>query len=63
MQGGASYGDVNIAASSNLKILSSGSLESEWKTANKFYFSGLASMHVVEQICLNFHKDFTLEQV
>ncbi|XP_071901315.1 midasin-like isoform X1 [Coffea arabica] len=63
MQGGASYGDVNIAASSNLKSLSSGSLESEWKTANKFYFSGLASMHVVEQICLNFHKDFTLEQV
>lgn len=63
MQGSGSYGDVDIAASSDLRSFSSGSLESEWRTANKFYFSGLASMHVVQQICLNFHKDFTLEQV
>ncbi|XP_049392138.1 midasin isoform X1 [Solanum stenotomum] len=39
------------------------SLETKWKTANLYYFKSINSVHVLQQICLNFHKDFTLEQV
>ncbi|MCD7451959.1 hypothetical protein HAX54_014223, partial [Datura stramonium] len=39
------------------------SLETKWKTANLYYFKSINSVHVLQQICLSFHKDFTLEQV
>ncbi|GFY97181.1 midasin-like protein [Actinidia rufa] len=39
------------------------SLDKEWETANQYYFRSMASVHLLRQICLNFHKDFTLEQV
>ncbi|GAA0141094.1 hypothetical protein LIER_02318 [Lithospermum erythrorhizon] len=38
-------------------------LETEWRFANQYYFKGIASVHDLQQICSNFHKDFTLEQV
>ncbi|WOL06186.1 midasin isoform X3 [Canna indica] len=37
--------------------------ESEWKSANQFYFRNLAVMHQLREICLSFNKDLTLEQV
>ncbi|KAF7137371.1 hypothetical protein RHSIM_Rhsim07G0217300 [Rhododendron simsii] len=37
--------------------------EWEWETANRYYFRSIASVHILRHICLNFHKDFTLEQV
>ncbi|KAI8548547.1 hypothetical protein RHMOL_Rhmol07G0280600 [Rhododendron molle] len=37
--------------------------EWEWETANRYYFKSIASVHILRHICLNFHKDFTLEQV
>ncbi|KAL6993116.1 hypothetical protein U1Q18_011234 [Sarracenia purpurea var. burkii] len=39
------------------------SLDREWETANQYYFRSIASVHLLQQICLNFHKDITLEQV
>ncbi|PHT84114.1 hypothetical protein T459_12557 [Capsicum annuum] len=39
------------------------SLETKWKAANLYYFKSINSVHVLQQICLSFHKDFTLEQV
>lgn len=38
-------------------------LQSDWKTANEFYFKSIISMQVLQQSRLKFHKDFTLEQV
>ncbi|XP_056176640.1 midasin isoform X2 [Syzygium oleosum] len=38
-------------------------LDSEWKIANEYYFKSIASMQLLQHIRLNFHKDFTLEQV
>ncbi|KAL3824480.1 hypothetical protein ACJIZ3_020509 [Penstemon smallii] len=43
--------------------IQSSSVEVTWKTANKYYFKSIASIKYLEKICLNFHKDFTLEQV
>ncbi|XAR49907.1 hypothetical protein NMG60_11004090 [Bertholletia excelsa] len=34
-----------------------------WETANQYYFKSMASTNLLQHICLNFHKDFTLEQV
>ncbi|CAN4116387.1 unnamed protein product [Withania somnifera] len=39
------------------------SLETKWKMSNLYYFKSINSVHVLQQICLTFHKDFTLEQV
>ncbi|EXB29684.1 hypothetical protein L484_013458 [Morus notabilis] len=38
-------------------------LSSEWKTATEYYFRTIASVLLLRQICLNSHKDITLEQV
>ncbi|KAI8014310.1 Midasin [Camellia lanceoleosa] len=32
-------------------------------TANQYYFRSMALVYLLQQICLNFHNDFTLEQV
>ncbi|KAK4395085.1 Midasin, partial [Sesamum angolense] len=52
-----SSGDVNCSH------LQSSSNEIIWKTANKYYFRSIASIKVLEKICLNFHKDVSLIQV
>ncbi|KAI3964519.1 hypothetical protein MKW92_001685 [Papaver armeniacum] len=36
---------------------------SNWETANKYYYKSLSMVQLVRQICLNYHKDFSLEQV
>ncbi|XP_057977825.1 midasin isoform X2 [Malania oleifera] len=58
-----SSANVEIAASSQSKSWSPESLDIEWKTVNHYYFKSMASVQLLQQICLNFHKDFTLEQV
>ncbi|KAL0415065.1 UNVERIFIED_CONTAM: Midasin, partial [Sesamum latifolium] len=52
-----SSGDVDCSH------LQSSSNEITWKTANKYYFKSIASIKVLEKICLNFHKDVSLIQV
>ncbi|XP_052182550.1 midasin isoform X2 [Diospyros lotus] len=47
----------------NHLLLTAESLDGEWKIVNQYYFKSMASFHLLQQICLNFHKDFTLEQV
>ncbi|KAF7135896.1 hypothetical protein RHSIM_Rhsim08G0236800 [Rhododendron simsii] len=55
----------SFSATGQLPSFPHESLESEWEweTANRYYFKSMASVHVLRHICLNFHKDFTLEQV
>ncbi|CAK9179916.1 unnamed protein product [Ilex paraguariensis] len=62
-QGRLSNGDGNVAALSQFQNAYHESFRSEWKAANEYYFKSMASVHLLRQICLNFHKDFTLEQV
>ncbi|KAL6560962.1 hypothetical protein OROHE_006139 [Orobanche hederae] len=52
-----SFGNVNVGFS-NLK---SSSPEVTWKTATEYCFKSIAFVEYMEEICLNFHKDFTLE--
>ncbi|CAA2972808.1 midasin isoform X1 [Olea europaea subsp. europaea] len=61
--GSQSSGDANIAISSHSQSSSHQQLEIIWKTANQYYFKSIASMQALQQISLNFHKDFTLEQI
>ncbi|PIN24695.1 hypothetical protein CDL12_02577 [Handroanthus impetiginosus] len=51
--------NINVDASH----LQCSSRESIWRTANKYYFKSIASIKVLEKICLSFHKDFSLTQV
>ncbi|KAA8540261.1 hypothetical protein F0562_024176 [Nyssa sinensis] len=60
--GGPSPGD-DVAASTQSECSPHESLVTEWKTANQYYFKSISSIQLLQQICLNFHKDFTLEQV
>ncbi|KAL5697769.1 hypothetical protein ACHQM5_028886 [Ranunculus cassubicifolius] len=34
-----------------------------WKVANEYYFRSMAMVQLLRQICLNFHKDLSLDQV
>ncbi|XP_043707635.1 midasin [Telopea speciosissima] len=58
---GLSSGNVNSTASS--KFLPIEDSNSIWKMANQYYYKSIASVKLLRQICLNFHKDFSLEQV
>lgn len=61
-RGGGSSDLVDIASSCNSSS-SSESFDQSWRIANEFYFKSIASMHVLQQVCLKFHRHFTLEQV
>ncbi|KAL4583665.1 hypothetical protein LXL04_008247 [Taraxacum kok-saghyz] len=37
--------------------------QTDWKTPNEYFFKSISSLGHLRQVCLNFHKDFTLEQV
>ncbi|CBI35900.3 unnamed protein product, partial [Vitis vinifera] len=63
MQGRLPYQNVDLAASSQLQSLIHEVSDVEWSAANRYYFKSIASVQLLRQICLNFHKDFTLEQV
>lgn len=55
--------EVDIAPLDKLPSSPLESLETEWKTANQYFFRSMASVHQLRQICLNFHKDFSLDEV
>ncbi|KAK9063930.1 hypothetical protein SSX86_017802 [Deinandra increscens subsp. villosa] len=38
-------------------------LETIWKTANEYFFKTISSLGHLQQVCFNFHKDFTLVEV
>lgn len=52
-----------IAAGVEDKNVPEESLLIEWKTAIEHYFKSVVSVLFLQQICLNPHKDITLEQV
>ncbi|XP_031091675.1 midasin [Ipomoea triloba] len=60
---GLSSGNVENHILGELQGSSSEDLNSEWKSANQYYFKSIKSMKLLQSISLNFHKDFTLEQV
>ncbi|KAH9607417.1 hypothetical protein KSS87_007507 [Heliosperma pusillum] len=54
--------DTDVA-SRRSKSSNNTSLEENWRCANLHYFKSLASVKNLEQISLNFHKDFNPDQV
>ncbi|KAJ4957407.1 hypothetical protein NE237_024518 [Protea cynaroides] len=58
---GLSSENANTTASS--KFLPMEDPDSNWKMANQYYYKSIASVKLLRQICLSFHKDFSLEQV
>ena len=63
MQGRLPYRNVDLAASSQLQSLIHEVSDVEWSAANRYYFKSIALVQFLRQICLNFHKDLTLERV
>ncbi|XP_010261987.1 PREDICTED: midasin isoform X2 [Nelumbo nucifera] len=61
IEGKLSSGDLDITAST--QFLPNESVLSNWKVANQYYYKSMASVQLLRQVCLNFHKDFSLEQV
>ncbi|KAG7997478.1 hypothetical protein I3843_01G213100 [Carya illinoinensis] len=53
----------DVAAASQSQSFPCEFLVTEWKTGNEYYFKSIASVLLVQQICLNSHKDITREQV
>ncbi|KAF8388344.1 hypothetical protein HHK36_027010 [Tetracentron sinense] len=60
-KGELSPGNVDATASSRFQRLEK--YDSNWEMANQYYFRSIASVQLLRKICLNFHKDFSLEQV
>ncbi|KAK9989956.1 hypothetical protein SO802_024941 [Lithocarpus litseifolius] len=56
-------GALDVAAASKFQSFPHETLVAEWKTANEYYFKSMASVLLLQQICLNSHKDITREQV
>lgn len=55
--------NFGLASCGHLRSLSREVSNIEWSEVNQYYFKCIASLQLLRQICLNFHKDFTLEQV
>ncbi|KAI3759776.1 hypothetical protein L6452_07827 [Arctium lappa] len=62
-EGRLSSGKVDVADLAKVQILPMDNLETDWKTANEYFFKSISSLGHLRQVCLKFHKDFTLEQV
>lgn len=56
-------GALDVATASKFQSFPHETLVAEWKTANEYYFKSIASVLLLQQICLNSHKDITREQV
>lgn len=56
-------GASDVAAACEFQSSPCESLVTEWKTANEYYFKSIGSVLLLQQICLNSHKDITREQV
>lgn len=54
---------MEIADGVEEKNVQEESLLTEWKTAIEHYFKSVVSVLLLQQICLNPHKDITLDQV
>ncbi|KAK3220425.1 hypothetical protein Dsin_014395 [Dipteronia sinensis] len=54
---------VTAAAPGEFQGSLDGTLDTEWKVVNEFYFKSLASVQLLQQICLKHHEDFTAEQI
>ncbi|XP_010252182.1 PREDICTED: uncharacterized protein LOC104593847 isoform X2 [Nelumbo nucifera] len=61
IEGKLSSGDLDITAST--QFLPNESVLSNWKVENQYYYKSMASVQLLRQVCLHFHKDFSLEQV
>ncbi|XP_076884991.1 midasin-like [Bidens hawaiensis] len=59
-EGRLSSGNLDVAALQ--KVQSMDNLETVWKTANEYFFKSISSLGHLQQVCLNFHKDITLDQ-
>ena len=62
------YGPTFGASEAATGLTESGSspcknVDAEWKESTECYFRSIASVLLLQQICLNSHKDITLEQV
>ncbi|CAH9088613.1 unnamed protein product [Cuscuta europaea] len=63
MKTGLSSGVAENLILRQLQASSDENYNSKWKSANQYYFKSIKSMKLLQNISLNFHKDFTLEQV
>ncbi|KAK9066170.1 hypothetical protein SSX86_013491 [Deinandra increscens subsp. villosa] len=54
---------LDVAATEKAQNLPMGNLDTVWKTANEYFFKSISSLRHLQQVCLDFHKDFSLEQV
>ncbi|KAJ7963223.1 Midasin [Quillaja saponaria] len=58
-----SSGVFGVHSSYEIEILSHESPLTEWKSATEYYFKSVASVLLLQKICLNPHKSITREQV
>ncbi|XP_048323691.2 midasin isoform X2 [Ziziphus jujuba] len=56
-------GASDVADPNKLLSFPSGKLVTQWATANEYYFKSVASLLLLQQICLNCNKDIMREQV
>ncbi|KAL5755634.1 hypothetical protein ACOSQ2_020380 [Xanthoceras sorbifolium] len=54
---------ATTAAPSEFQGSLDGTMDTEWKAVNELYFKSLASVQLLQQICLKHHDDFTAEQI
>ena len=50
-------------ASGKLEVAALENLQTDWKTANEYFFKSLHSLGHLRDICSKFHQDFELEKV
>ncbi|KAF2301013.1 hypothetical protein GH714_019259 [Hevea brasiliensis] len=50
------------STASELQCQPDESVDAEWKTVNEFYFKSMASVQLLQRICLKPHEDITYEQ-
>lgn len=59
-------GDLDVKALEKVQKLpmdNNNNLETDWKTPNEYFFKSISSLNHLRQVSVNFHKDFTTEQV
>ncbi|KAJ0755641.1 putative von Willebrand factor, type A, AAA+ ATPase domain, midasin, midasin, AAA lid domain 7 [Helianthus annuus] len=57
-----SSGNVDVASKEKAQSLAMDNLETIWKAANEYFFKSMSSFGRLQDVCSNFHKDFTKEQ-
>lgn len=54
---------LDVSTYSELQCLPDDYVDTIWKSANEFYFKSVASVQLMQRICLKPHGDITYEQV